>query len=50
MRRIEGTFESRDPEEEKRKVREYVLSNFLIFGVMVGLIRTGSLKLIIIDL
>lgn len=42
MRRIQGTFGTRDPEEEKRKTREAVLSNLLVFGAIVGMIRTGK--------
>ncbi|GJQ65120.1 hypothetical protein Trydic_g7265 [Trypoxylus dichotomus] len=41
MRRIQGTFGTRDPEEEKRKTREAVLSNILVFSAIIGMIRTA---------
>lgn len=42
MKRIQGSFGARDPEDEKRRVRESVLSNLLIFGLIVGIIRVGK--------
>lgn len=48
MRRIQGNFGTRDPEEEKRKTREAVLSNLLVFGAIVGMIRTGKMFMVVI--
>lgn len=44
MKRIQGSFGVRDPEEEKRRVRESVLSNLVIFGLIVGVIRVGKYR------
>lgn len=44
MRRIQGTFGARDPEEEKRKTRESVISNLLVFGAIIGVIRIGNIN------
>lgn len=41
MKRVQNSFGSRDPEEEKKKTRESVISNLLVFGIIVGIIRTG---------
>lgn len=46
MKRIQGSFGARDPEEEKRRTRESVLSNLLMFGIIVGIIRAGKLLMI----
>lgn len=45
MRRIQGSFGPRDTEEERRKVRESVLSNLVMFGVFVVIIRTAPFVL-----
>lgn len=46
MRRIQaagpGPFAPRDPEDEKRRARESTLSSLLIFGLVCGLIKTGT--------
>ncbi|KAF2879044.1 hypothetical protein ILUMI_27138 [Ignelater luminosus] len=42
MRRIQGPFGGRDSEEEKRRTRESVISNLVLFGVIVGLIRADQ--------
>lgn len=41
MRRIQqGSFAgSRDPEEEKKRSRESVVANLVIFGAFIGVIR-----------
>lgn len=44
MRRIQGPFGGRDSEEEKRRTRESVISNLVLFGVVVGLIRAGNIN------
>lgn len=42
MRRIQGSFGSRSSEEEKRRVRESVIANFVLFGAFVAVIRAGN--------
>lgn len=46
MRRIEGSFGSRDPEEDRKKSRESVLANFVLFISFVVAIRVGESKFI----
>lgn len=43
MRRIQqGSFPSRDPEEERKKSRESVLATFVLFTSIVVIIRVGK--------
>lgn len=45
MRRIQqgGFSGSRDPEEEKKKSRESVIANLVIFGAFIAVIRVCKL-------
>lgn len=41
MRRIQGSFGQNMPEDEKKRVRQEVINNFILFGLIVGVIRIG---------
>lgn len=41
MRRIQGSYGNM-PEEEKKKARHEVINNFIVFGLLVGVIRLGK--------
>lgn len=43
MRRIQGPLGPRDPEEEKKRSRESVIANFVLFGAFVSVIRLGKI-------
>lgn len=42
MRRIQGSFGQNMPEDEKKRVRQDVINNFVLFGLIVGVIRIGQ--------
>jgi hypothetical protein len=42
MRRIQGNFGSRDPEEDRKKSRESVIANLVLYGSIVLIIRVGG--------
>lgn len=41
MRRIQGSYGNM-PEEEKKKARQEVLNNFVVFSLLVAVIRLGE--------
>ncbi|KYB28050.1 hypothetical protein TcasGA2_TC032854 [Tribolium castaneum] len=43
MRRIQGNFGSRDPEEDRKKSRESVLANLVLFCSIVVIIRVAPI-------
>lgn len=41
MRRIQGSYGDM-PEEERKKARQEVINNFVVFGLLIGAIRLGK--------